>query len=391
MKIHEYQAKALFREAGIPVPAGEVATTPDEAVAAYERLGGELAVVKAQIHAGGRGKGGGVKLVRSADEAKEAATAILGKPLVTHQTGPEGQVVKTLLVEAGSSIAHEYYVGITLDRRLGRPVLMVSTEGGVEIETVAAATPEKILKADVNPLAGLQPWQARTLAHGLGLPARAIRPACDVFTKLVELFVGKDASLVEVNPLVLTGSDEVVALDGKMTFDSSGLYRQPGVLELRDVDEEDPREAEAAAAGLTYISLDGSIGCLVNGAGLAMGTMDTIKLAGGEPANFLDVGGGATAEQVTAAFKIILSDGNVKAILVNIFGGIMKCDVIAEGILAAAKEVGITLPLVVRLEGTNVERGRELLESSELEIISASDLADAAAKAVEAAAAGSVA
>jgi succinyl-CoA synthetase beta subunit len=391
MKIHEYQAKALFREAGIPVPEGEVATTPDEAAAAYERLGGELAVVKAQIHAGGRGKGGGVKLVRSADEAGEAATAILGKPLVTHQTGPEGQVVKTLLVEAGSSIAHEYYVGITLDRRLGRPVLMVSTEGGVEIETVAAATPEKILKADVNPLAGLQPWQARTLAHGLGLPARAIRPACDVFTKLVELFVGKDASLVEVNPLVLTGSDEVVALDGKMTFDSSGLYRHPDVLELRDVDEEDPREAEAAAAGLTYISLDGSIGCLVNGAGLAMGTMDTIQLAGGEPANFLDVGGGATAEQVTAAFKIILSDGNVKAILVNIFGGIMKCDVIAEGILAAAKEVGIKLPLVVRLEGTNVERGRELLESSELEIISASDLADAAAKAVEAAAAGSVA
>jgi succinyl-CoA synthetase beta subunit len=391
MKIHEYQAKALFRETGIPVPEGEVATSPDEAAAAYERLGGELAVVKAQIHAGGRGKGGGVKLVRSADEAKEAATAILGRPLVTHQTGPEGQVVKTLLVEAGSSIAHEYYVGITLDRRLGRPVLMVSTEGGVEIETVAAATPEKILKADVNPLVGLQPWQARTLAHGLGLPARAIRPACDVFTKLVQLFVGKDASLVEVNPLVLTGSDEVVALDGKMTFDSSGLYRQPGVLELRDVDEEDPREAEAAAAGLTYISLDGSIGCLVNGAGLAMGTMDTIKLAGGEPANFLDVGGGATAEQVTAAFKIILSDRNVKAILVNIFGGIMKCDVIAEGILAAAKEVGITLPLVVRLEGTNVERGRELLESGELEIINATDLADAAAKAVEAAAAGSVA
>ena len=389
MKVHEYQAKALFREAGIPVPEGVVVTSVDQAQAAYEQLGGELAVIKAQIHAGGRGKGGGVKLVRSVAEARQAADDILGMSLVTHQTGPEGQLVKTVLVEAGCSIAHEYYLGITLDRRLGKPVLMASTEGGVEIEIVAAATPEKILKAEINPLVGLEPWQGRTLAYGLGLPAGAIRPACAVFKQLVDMFLATDASLVEVNPLVLTPSDEIVALDGKVNFDSNGLFRHPDIVALRDVDEEDPREAEAAAAGLTYIALDGSIGCLVNGAGLAMGTMDTIKLAGGEPANFLDVGGGATAEQVTAAFKIILSDTNVKAILVNIFGGIMKCDVIAEGILAAAKEVGISLPLVVRLEGTNVDRGRELLESSELAIISASDLADAAAKAVEAAAAGS--
>ncbi|RKY21665.1 MAG: ADP-forming succinate--CoA ligase subunit beta [Planctomycetota bacterium] len=389
MKVHEYQAKALFREAGIPVPEGVVVTSVDQAQAAYEQLGGELAVIKAQIHAGGRGKGGGVKLVRSVAEARQAADDILGMSLVTHQTGPEGQLVKTVLVEAGCSIAHEYYLGITLDRRLGKPVLMASTEGGVEIEIVAAATPEKILKAEINPLVGLEPWQGRTLAYGLGLPAGAIRPACAVFKQLVDMFLATDASLVEVNPLVLTPSDEIVALDGKVNFDSNGLFRHPDIVALRDVDEEDPREAEAAAAGLTYIALDGSIGCLVNGAGLAMGTMDTIKLAGGEPANFLDVGGVATAEQVTAAFKIILSDSNVKAILVNIFGGIMKCDVIAEGILAAAKEVGISLPLVVRLEGTNVDRGRELLESSELAIISASDLADAAAKAVEAAAAGS--
>ncbi|GJM20353.1 MAG: succinate--CoA ligase [ADP-forming] subunit beta [Planctomycetota bacterium] len=383
MKIHEFQAKALFAAAGIPVPQGIVARSPDEAAAAFTSLGGELAVVKAQIHAGGRGKGGGVKLVRSADEAKEAATAILSAPLITHQTGPEGQPVKTLLVEAGSDIAHEYYVGLTLDRALGMPVLMASTEGGVEIETVAANTPEKILKQPVDPEAGLRPWQARQLAYGLGLPASAIRGAQKIFTALSTLFLEKDASLVEVNPLVLTGAGDVIALDGKVTFDSNALYRQPAIVELRDIDEEDAREADAQEAGLAYIALDGNIGCLVNGAGLAMGTMDTIKLAGGEPANFLDVGGGATAEQVTTAFKIILSDPKVEAILVNIFGGIMKCDVIAEGILAAASEIGISVPLVVRLEGTNVERGRELLEGSDLDIITASDLADAAAKAVE--------
>lgn len=384
MKIHEYQAKGLFREAGIPVLQSRVATSVDEAVAAFAELGAPLAVVKAQIHAGGRGKGGGVKLVRSVEETRAAADAILGKALITHQTGPKGQMVKTLLVETGCEIAHEYYLGITLDRATGRPVLMASTEGGVEIETVAEATPEKILKASVNPLTGLQPWQARTLAYGLGLPAKAIRPASELFRKVADLFMQKDASLVEINPLVLTQGGEMLALDGKMTFDDNALGRHPDVLALRDVDEEDPREVAAAEAGLAYIALDGDIGCLVNGAGLAMGTMDTIQLAGGSPANFLDVGGGATAEQVTKAFKIILSDPKVRAILVNIFGGIMKCDVIAEGILAAAKEVGIRLPLVVRLEGTNVERGRDLLESSDLDIISASDLADAAAKAVAA-------
>ncbi len=385
MKIHEYQAKQLFSEAGIPVPQGHVATSVDAAVDAYNALGGELAVVKAQIHAGGRGKGGGVKLVRSAAEAREAASAILGMSLVTHQTGPEGQTVKTLLVEAGSSILHEYYLGITLDRSLGMPVLMVSTEGGMDIETVAAATPEKIIKIAIDPDAGLQAWQARQLAYGLGLPAEAVRPAGKVFAAVSRLFLDKDASLVEINPLVTTSDNQVIALDGKVTFDPNALYRHPDIVEMRDEDEEDARELEAAEFGLSYISLDGNIGCMVNGAGLAMGTMDTIQLAGGAPANFLDVGGGATAEQVSAAFKIILSDAKVEAILVNIFGGIMKCDVIAEGIIGAAKEVGLDLPLIVRLEGTNVERGRELLDTSDLDIISASDLADAAAKAVQAA------
>ncbi len=384
MKIHEYQAKQLFREAGIPVPQGVVATDPDGVAAGFDELGGPLAVVKAQIHAGGRGKGGGVKLVRSAAEAREAAAAILSKPLVTHQTGPDGQPVKTLLVEAGSDIDHEYYVGITLDRSKGKPVLMASTEGGMDIETVAAETPEKILKVAINPDAGLQAWQARTIAYGLGLPAESIKQATKVFTALVDLFLAKDASIVEVNPLVTTKDGGVVALDGKINFDSNALYRHPEIVALRDIDEEDPREAQAAEVGLAYIALDGNIGCLVNGAGLAMGTMDTIQAAGGSPANFLDVGGGATAEQVSAAFKIILSDPAVKAILVNIFGGIMKCDVIAEGILAAASETKLSVPLVVRLEGTNVERGRELLETSDLDIITASDLADAAAKAVEA-------
>jgi succinyl-CoA synthetase beta subunit len=383
MKIHEYQAKQLFREAGIPVPAGIVATTPEEVAAGFDQLGGPLAVVKAQIHAGGRGKGGGIKLVRSAAEAKEAAGAILAKPLVTPQTGPEGQPVKTLLIEAGSDIEHEYYLGITLDRSLGKPVLMASTEGGMDIETVAAETPEKILKVSINPDSGLQAWQARTLAYGLGLPAESIKPACRVFQQLSTLFLEKDASLVEINPLVSTKDGGIIALDGKINFDSNALYRHPAIVAMRDLDEEDPREAQAAEVGLTYIALDGTIGCLVNGAGLAMGTMDTIQAAGGSPANFLDVGGGATAEQVSAAFKIILSDPNVRAILVNIFGGIMKCDVIAEGIIAAASETKLSVPLVVRLEGTNVERGRELLETSDIDIITASDLGDAATKAVE--------
>jgi succinyl-CoA synthetase beta subunit len=385
MKIHEYQAKALFREAGIPVPEGRVATDAAEAGAVFRDLKVRLAVVKAQIHAGGRGKGGGVKLVRSADEAQAAAAGMLGKPLVTHQTGPQGQVVKTVLIEAGSEIAHEYYVGITVDRSRGQPVLMASAQGGMDIETVATQTPHLILREAVDPEAGLRAWQARRLAYALELPSPAVRPAGDILHRLVRLFLDKDASLVEVNPLVLTKAGGVLALDGKINFDSNALFRHPDIVALRDLDEEDPREVAAAAAGLSYIALDGSIGCLVNGAGLAMGTMDTIQRAGGSPANFLDVGGGASAQQVSAAFKIILSDSKVRAILVNIFGGIMKCDVIAEGIIAAARETQLRVPLVVRLEGTNVKQGRALLEGSGLKTILASDLADAAAKAVKAA------
>jgi succinyl-CoA synthetase beta subunit len=386
MKIHEYQAKQLFREAGIPVPRGETATDAAGAAAAYTRLGVELAVVKAQIHAGGRGKGGGVKLVHSAEEAAAAAGAMLGKPLITHQTGPAGRIVKTVLVEAGSEIAHEYYLGLTVDRSRGAPVLMASTEGGMDIEAVARDTPGKILRETIDPEAGLRPWQARRLAFALDLPEKARGAAMDTMTRLVRLFLDKDASLVEINPLLRTPADAILALDGKLTFDANALYRQPAVVELRDLDEEDARERQAAEAGLAYIPLDGNIGCLVNGAGLAMGTMDTIQLAGGQPANFLDVGGGATAEQVAAAFKIILSDKRVKAILVNIFGGIMKCDVIAQGIIHAARETRLSVPLIVRLEGTNVEIGRDLLEESGIGLITATDLADAAAKAVEAAA-----
>jgi succinyl-CoA synthetase beta subunit len=385
MKIHEYQAKDLFRQAGIPVPDGATCRTAPEAGAAFTRLAQPLAVVKAQIHAGGRGKGGGVKLVRSAAEAEAAAAGMLGRPLVTPQTGPEGRVVKTVLVEAGSRIAHEYYVGLTVDRARAAPVLMASTEGGMDIEEVARRTPEKILREAIDPEAGLRPWQARRLAYALGLPAGSLRAAQDLLTRLARLFLDLDCSLLEINPLVTTEDGRILALDGKINFDANALYRHKDVAALRDLDEEDPREVQAAAAGLSYIALDGNIGCLVNGAGLAMGTMDTIQLAGGQPANFLDVGGGASAAQVTAAFKIILSDPKVRAILVNIFGGIMKCDVIAEGIITAARETRLAVPLVVRLEGTNVERGRELLQQSGIEIITAATLADAAARAVEAA------
>jgi succinyl-CoA synthetase beta subunit len=385
MKVHEYQAKELFRQAGVPVPAGLTARTADEAAAAFTRLGVPLAVVKAQIHAGGRGKAGGVKLVRSSAEARAAAAGMLGRALVTIQTGPAGRVVKTVLVEAGSQAAHEYYVGLTVDRSRGAPVLMASTEGGMDIEEVARRAPDKILREPLDPEAGLRPWQARRLAYALRLPPGAVKAGQEVFTRLGRLFLDKDCSLVEVNPLALTAEGTLLALDGKIVFDSNALFRHPEIVELRDLDEEDPREVQAAADGLSYIALDGNIGCLVNGAGLAMGTMDTIQLAGGQPANFLDVGGGASAKQVTAAFKIILADPKVRAILVNIFGGIMKCDVIAEGIIAAARETGLAVPLVVRLEGTNVERGRELLQLSGIEIISANTLADAAARAVEAA------
>ncbi len=388
MKIHEFQAKELLGAAGLPVPRGLVASDADAAEAAFAQLGAPLAVVKAQIHAGGRGKGGGIKLVRSAAEARAAAAGMLGRPLVTPQTGPEGRIVKRVLVETGTEIAHEYYVGLTLDRARGCPVLMASAEGGMDIEEVAARAPEAILKEAIDPDARLQPWQGRRLAYGIGLPAGAIRAAGELLSRLVDLYLDRDCSLVEINPLVLTRSGALIALDAKINFDENALYRHPDIARLRDVDEEDPREVEASAAGLAYIALDGDIGCLVNGAGLAMGTMDTIQLAGGKPANFLDVGGGATAEQVTRAFRIILRDPSVKAILVNIFGGIMKCDVIAQGIIEAARQTRLAVPLVVRLEGTNVERGRELLDASGIDLITAGDLADAARKAVAAVAAG---
>ena len=395
MNIHEYQAKELLAKFGVPVPAGFAAMSVDEAVAAADKLPGPLYVVKAQIHAGGRGKGrfrelgpdakGGVRLAHTSDEVRAAAAEMLGNTLVTIQTGPAGRIVKTVLVEAGSQIAHEYYVGLTVDRARGAPVLMASTEGGMDIEEVARRAPGKILREPLDPEAGLRPWQARRLAFALELPAATIKAGQDMLTRLARLFLDKDCSLVEVNPLVLTKDGTLLALDGKIDFDGNALFRHPEIVELRDLNEEDPREVEAAAAGLSYIPLDGNIGCLVNGAGLAMGTMDTIQLAGGQPANFLDVGGGASAKQVTAAFKIILADPKVRAILVNIFGGIMKCDVIAEGIIAAARETRLAVPLVVRLEGTNVERGRELLQQSGIEIIGANTLADAAARAVEAA------
>jgi len=384
MKIHEFQAKEIFERYGIPIPEGKMVSSPAEAREAYNELGCAVAVVKAQIHAGGRGKGGGVKLVRSADEAFAAAETIMSKPLVTHQTGPEGQPVKKLLVESGAAIKKEFYLGLAVDRKIGKPVLMASTEGGVEIEVVAANTPEKILKEPVNPGMGLQSYQARRLAFGLGFTDKAVSQAGKIMIGLAHAFIEKDCSLAEINPLILTEDGDVMALDAKMNFDSNALFRQGDVVEYRDLDEEDAREKEASDAGLSYVSLDGNIGCLVNGAGLAMSTMDIIKLHGGEPANFLDVGGGATKEQVTTAFKLILTDEKVKGIMVNIFGGIMRCDVIGDGIVAAAKEIGISVPLVVRLEGTKVDEGKKILAESGLNLISADSMADAAAKVVAA-------
>ena len=383
MKIHEYQAKELFRQYGIPVPESRMVTSVEDAVTAYRELGGGLCVVKAQIHAGGRGKGGGVKLVRDHDEARAAAEAILGMNLVTHQTGPEGQHVAKLLVEKGTDIARELYVGITLDRGTRRPVLMASSEGGVEIEEVAAATPEKILREPFDAALGLQGYQARRLCFGLELGKAESRAAQKLFVQLCKLFVEKDCSLAEVNPLVVTSQGEVVALDGKMTFDANGLYRHQHILDFRDRDEEDEREALASEHNLSWVSLDGNIGCMVNGAGLAMATMDSIKLHGGDPANFLDVGGGATVDQVREAFKLILRDDSVRAILVNIFGGIAKCDVIADGIVQAAKVVELNVPVVVRLEGTNVEQGRSMLDESGLDLVTAANLDEAARKVVE--------
>ena len=384
MKIHEYQAKELLRSAGLAVPSGHFCVSVDEAVAAYEALDTELCVVKAQIHAGGRGKAGGVKLVRSKDEAREAVEAILGATLVTHQTGPEGQEVRRLWVEEGSAIASEYYIGIVVDRETQQPVMMASSEGGVEIEKVAEETPELILKASYSPADGLSEEDAVRLASGIGIPEELVAEAVTFLTGLAKLFVEKDCSLAEINPLVTTEGGRVIALDAKVNFDSNGLFRQGELLELRDLDEEDPKEIEASKFDLNYIALDGSIGCMVNGAGLAMASMDVIQLYGGSPANFLDVGGGATKEKVTEAFKIITSDPGVEGILVNIFGGIMRCDVIAEGVIAAVKEVGLEVPLVVRLEGTNVEKGKEILANSGLKITPADDLEDAAQKVVKA-------
>ncbi|MCS6878910.1 MAG: ADP-forming succinate--CoA ligase subunit beta [Geminicoccaceae bacterium] len=384
MNIHEYQAKALLREYGVATLAGRVAYTPEEAEQAARELPGPPWVVKAQIHAGGRGKAGGIRLARSIEEVRQLADRMLGMTLVTHQTGPQGRVVKRVYVEQGCRIARELYLGAVIDRGSGRVTLMASSEGGVDIEEVARTHPEKILKVAIDPAIGFQPFHGRRLAFGLGLKGQEVHKAVAFMKGLYACFVERDASLVEINPLVLTAEGDLVALDAKMNFDDNALFRQPRIVELRDLDEEDPHEIEASRHELNYIKLGGNIGCMVNGAGLAMATMDIIKLYGGEPANFLDVGGGASKERVTAAFKLLLSDPNVEAVLVNIFGGIMRCDVIAEGVVAAAREVNLNVPLVVRLEGTNVELGKRILAESGLSIIPADDLADAARKVVAA-------
>jgi succinyl-CoA synthetase beta subunit len=381
MNIHEYQGKEILKRYGVKVPEGKVAFTVEEAVAAAEALG-LPAVVKAQIHAGGRGKAGGVKVARTMDEVRKYASEILGKVLVTHQTGPEGKEVKRLLIEQGCDIKKEYYVGVVVDRSTGRVVMMASEEGGTEIEEVAARTPEKIIKEVIDPAVGLQPFQARKLAYGINIPNELVNKAVTFMIGLYNAFVDKDCSIAEINPLVVTGDGEVMALDAKLNFDSNALFRHKDILELRDLDEEDEKEIQASKFDLSYIALDGNIGCMVNGAGLAMATMDIIKYYGGEPANFLDVGGGATTEKVTEAFKIILSDKNVKGIFVNIFGGIMRCDVIANGVVEAARQLGLDKPLVVRLEGTNVALGKKILEESGLNIVPADSMADGAQKIV---------
>ncbi len=387
MKIHEYQGKDILREYHLAVPAGQACFSVDEAVAAAEAMGGDKWVVKAQIHAGGRGKGGGVKVADSIDEVRVHAEAILGMTLVTHQTGPEGKEVKRLLVEEGAAIADELYVGLVVDRATQRVVVMASSEGGTEIETVAEETPELIHKVMVDPNAGLTTAEAESLAGKIGIPEALVPQGGTLIQALYQAFWDKDCSLAEINPLIVTEDGRVMALDAKMNFDENAMYRHPELQELRDLDEEDEDELEASKFGLNYISLDGNIGCLVNGAGLAMATMDIIKLYGAEPANFLDVGGGATTEQVTEAFKLMLKNESLEAILVNIFGGIMRCDVIAEGLVNAAREVDLSVPLVVRLEGTNVEKGREILAASGIQVINATTMADAAEK-VAAAAAG---
>jgi len=392
MKIHEFQAKELFRNAGVPVLDGIVAKTPDEAVAAYEKLGGKIAVVKSQIHAGGRGKGTvvgnsdqrGVVVCQSADEVRQTAEGLIGETLVTIQTGPEGKTVNQVFVEAGCDIARELYLGIVLDRAASKPVLMVSTEGGVEIETVAEETPELIFKEHFDPAVGLEAFQVRKLCKKLGISGAAAKAASKFMPAVCRFFVDYDCSLAEINPLVITGDDKVVALDAKVTFDSNALYRHPSLLEYRDLSEEEPSEVRASESGLSYVKLEGNIGCLVNGAGLAMATMDIIKYHGGQPANFLDVGGGANTEQVTEAFRILLSDPNCKGVLVNIFGGIARCTTIASALIEASKVVGFNVPLVVRLEGTEVEEGRKMLAESDVDIVSATDITDAAKKIVAA-------
>lgn len=383
MNIHEYQGKEIFRAMGVAVPEGRVAFTAEEAVEKAKELNSDVYVVKAQIHAGGRGKAGGVKIAKSLSEVETYANELLGKQLVTHQTGPESKEVKRLYIEEGCDIQKEYYVGFVIDRATDRITLMASEEGGTEIEEVAAKTPEKIFKETIDPVIGLSPFQARRIAFNINIPKESVNKAAKFLLSLYNVFVEKDCSIVEINPLVTTGDGDVLALDAKLNFDDNALFRHKDILELRDLEEEDPKEIQASKYDLSYIALDGAIGCMVNGAGLAMATMDTINHFGGTPANFLDVGGGATKEKVTEAFKIILGDDNVKGIFVNIFGGIMKCDVIAEGIVAAVKEVELTLPLVVRLEGTNVKRGKEILNESGLAIEPAATMAEGAQQIVK--------
>ena len=382
MNIHEYQGKEILRQYGVSVPNGRVAFTVEEAVEAAKELGTDVVVVKAQIHAGGRGKAGGVKVAKNLDEARTYAEEILGKTLITHQTGPEGKEVKRLLIEEGCDIKKEYYVGLVLDRETSRVVLMASEEGGTEIEEVAENTPEKIFKEVIDPVVGLTGFQARRLAFNINIPKELVNKTVKFMTSLYTAFVEKDCSIAEINPLVVTGDGNVMALDAKLNFDDNALYRHKDIMNFRDLDEEDPKEIEASKYDLSYISLTGNIGCMVNGAGLAMSTMDIIKHYSGDPANFLDVGGGATAEKVTEAFKIILSDKNVKGIFVNIFGGIMKCDVIAEGVVEAAKQLGLEVPVVVRLEGTNVDLGKQILRDSGLNLTAAESMADGAQKIV---------
>ncbi|MBX3245154.1 MAG: ADP-forming succinate--CoA ligase subunit beta [Acidobacteria bacterium] len=386
MKIHEYQGKALLKEFGVTVPRGIVAKTPEEAEAAAKELGTDVVVVKAQIHAGGRGKGGGVKLAKSPEEAKQIASEMLGMTLITHQTGPEGREVKTLLVEEGLPIDKEFYLGITLDRVTGRDVFMASSEGGMDIEKVAEETPDLIVKETIDPSVGFQAFQARKLAFGIGIPAHLIGQAAKFMLALYKAYQSSDASLFEINPFLLTKDDRLIALDAKVNFDDNAMFRHKDYAELRDLNEEEPLEIEASKYDLNYIKLDGNIGCMVNGAGLAMATMDIIKLHGGEPANFLDVGGGASQERVEQAFRILLSDENVKAVLINIFGGIVRTDMVANGVVAAAKNLGVSIPIVARLEGTNVEEGRRVLAESGIGIITAEGMTDAAEKVVAAAA-----